>query len=105
VSKIVPENFSAWLNVQPGGPHTFHVKGMIEVNTGGWTATLTPTIPQGINPLIKLLDLVLTPPAGPVSEVISTIEATYDENPALHEYKQVQFRLAGEFTIDVKVVR
>lgn len=106
MTKILPENFTAWLNVQPGGPHTFHVRGKVEVNTGGWTATLTPTIPQGFNPLIKMLDLVLTPPGGEAPDVISTIEATYDENPALHEYKQAQILHAdGQFTIDVKIVR
>ena len=35
--------------------------------------------PQGINPEYLLLDLVVHEPTGPVAQVITTVEARYEE--------------------------
>lgn len=103
---IIPENFSAYIDKQPPGPHKLIVKGTITVPTGGWSASLTPAVPQGINPAIIILDLKLSRPSGDVTQAFKDIEARYTESPPKHPYTDATIRHAdGEFTIPVKTVQ
>lgn len=100
--KTLHETFKAWIDKQPGAGNPIHVTGMVEVPTGGWKGELLRATPDGINPQILLLDLTLTKPTGPATEVISKISVRYDETPARVEYTNVQIRADdGDFTIPV----
>lgn len=106
MTKALPEDFSAILDLQPVGPSSLRVKGEVEVNSGGWSGKLTKNFPQGTNELILILDLQMTPPSGDVIQVISRVPVSYAEKPAQHEYTGVMIRQGSKtFTIDVQVVR
>jgi hypothetical protein len=49
----------AWHNRQPPGPQTLYVTGVCTVPDTGWTVELRRHEPQGINPKVLLLDLVV----------------------------------------------
>jgi hypothetical protein len=72
-------NWTAWIDLQPPGPPTLHVAGECEVPSGGYTVELRRREPQGFNPRDLLLDKIVTPPSGPVTGVVSTVEARYSE--------------------------
>ena len=85
----------------PGSQPTLHVTGEVTVPTGGYSAKLNPRTPQGFNPQIYLLDLVLTPP-GPdqvVTQAITTIKVKYEEKTRAN-YTQVMI-FPDEITVDV----
>ena len=65
----------------PGSTPTLHVAGKVTCPTGGHTARLVPAMPQGINPSIYLLDLVVTPPAPDqiVTQAIADVDVHYVE--------------------------
>jgi hypothetical protein len=72
-------NWAAWIDLQPPGPPTLHVVGECQFPTGGFTVELRRREPQGFNPRDLLLDKIVTPPSGPVPQVITTVEARYRE--------------------------
>lgn len=97
-------NWKAWLNVMPGSGPTLHVTGDVTVPTGGYSAKLIGHVPQGFNPQILLLDLVVTPPPPDrvVTQAFTTIKVTYEEKTKI-KYTQVTI-LPDDITVDVETV-
>lgn len=84
------KDWSAWENHQPPGPVTFHVKGTVVVRATNYTAKLERAAPQGINPNILLLNLVVTE-SGPIGgSNITNLDVQYSEAAyAAGAYSQV----------------
>jgi hypothetical protein len=91
--------FKAWINKQPGSGGGLHVIGKVQASAGA-VGTLSKAVPQGINPLILLLDLAITEVGGATTE--STIDVRFDEEPSLQPYTSVQIVFEGP-TITVPV--
>jgi hypothetical protein len=72
-------SWKAWVNLMPGADKTVHVTGQVRVNSGGWKAQLVKRVPQGINPDILLLDLVIAPPTGPVTQPVLDLPVHFQE--------------------------
>jgi hypothetical protein len=80
-----------------------HVKGVCQEPTPGYTLTLVPAEPQGINPEILLLQLTETPPSGMATQVITPTPVEYTRSyviPGARVPKQVTI-LPGGPTLDV----
>ncbi|GAB7046097.1 hypothetical protein [Catenuloplanes indicus] len=71
--------WTAFFNRQPPGPFTLTVTGRLQMPTPGFKVTLSRANPQGINPRDLLLDLTITPPSGPVAQVVTEVEVVYEE--------------------------
>jgi hypothetical protein len=78
---VLKDSFRAWIDNQPPGPKKLIVKGQIEVPTGGWTSSLNRVMPQGISPNVLILELKTVAPSGNVIQIVSTIDARYEEAP------------------------
>jgi hypothetical protein len=89
-------------NLQPPGPHHLHVRARIEVPTPGYRAHLKKAVPQGTNPTILILDVVLTKLPGIWPQHVTEIDANYDDNHYTGDFKQVTVRY-GRDTKTVKV--
>jgi hypothetical protein len=76
---IVPGSVSATVIGGIIGPPRLEVSCMAITPTPGYTAKLQIMHLQGFNPAILILQLILTPPKGPVSEVISSAIARFTE--------------------------
>ena len=76
-------DWAAWIDRQPPGPPTLHVTGQCEFPSGGFTVELRRHEPQGFNPRDLLLDKIVTPPSGPATTAITTVEARYREDDPL----------------------
>ena len=72
-------DWSAFLNRQPPQPPKLIVTGTCEFPTAGFTVELRRHEPQGINARDLLLDKVVTAPSGPVAQVITQVEARFEE--------------------------
>jgi hypothetical protein len=72
-------DWNAWHDHQPPGPPTLHVRGECEFPTAGHTVELKRQEPQGINPKDLLLAKVVHEPTGPVAQIVTTVEARYQE--------------------------
>jgi hypothetical protein len=71
-----------WLAIHdfmPGHPAKLTVTGTCTFPTAGFKVELRRTQPQGINPLDLLLDKIVTPPRGPAADVVTDVEARYEE--------------------------
>jgi hypothetical protein len=81
-----------------GGPKAQEalVTADVQVPDLGTTVQLTKRNPQGINPTILLLDLVITPGQKPSGQLITTKQATFGEKPAQQAYVAVEIAGAGE---------
>ncbi len=69
-------NWSAWENRQPPvdpAATPFIVTGEVETNNGAIVPELKPAVPQGINPQILILELILRTLAvsGPPTSIIA----------------------------------
>ncbi len=85
-------DWNAWMSQMPPGPGSLHVTGTVHLPSPGYTATLEPAAPQGINPTDLLLDLVVTPRPGNWPEVITPTSVRFDQEPAALGYKSVLIR-------------
>lgn len=72
-------HWAAWINRMPPGPATLYVVGECQFPSGGFTAELRRHEPQGFNPRDLLLDKIVTPPDGPATAAITTVEVRYRE--------------------------
>jgi hypothetical protein len=98
------DTFKAWINKMPGSPQMLICIGEVEEPTTGWTVRLERAEPQGINPLILILDLRAIRPTGIVAQHVTKYPVRYEEAPPKAEYRQVTVRDGGDsVTIDVTV--
>lgn len=81
-------DWSAFHGSRPPAPRVLQVAGTCRFPTGGYTVELVRHEPQGINPEDLLLDLVVHEPTGGVPDVITEVEARYQETTET-EYKTV----------------
>ena len=108
---IESRNWQAWINampsVPPGGP-TLIVTGELVLPTPGYKAVLSAGAADRSATPVQELILTLTPPDGPVAQVLTPTPERY-EDPALSlQYGGVRILCGGamltEFT-DVMVAR
>lgn len=83
------KDWYSWINLMPPPPNDFHVVGEVLVGNPGVEAILTPKQPQGINPTMLLLDLILIQRAGFWAEVQTWVQARYEKVVAGNPYKLV----------------
>ena len=96
---------SAVANLQPPGPHHFYVRAKVQVPTPGYTASLKKAVPQGINPAILILDVVTKKKPGIWPQVITVVDANYDDKNYKGKYKQVTVRYGSQSkTVNVQIV-
>jgi hypothetical protein len=81
-------DWSAWHDHQPSRPATLRVTGHCEFPSAGWSVELRRREPQGINLRDLLLEKVVREPSGPVAQVITPLEARYEEETEV-EYDTV----------------
>lgn len=79
-------------NMQPPGPFSLYVRAKISVPTPGYRAYLKKAVPQGINPKILILDVVLEKLLGIWPQRVTDIDATYDEKPYHGAFTDVTVR-------------
>lgn len=78
-SKGTCRDWVAIHNRQPPGPARLIVRGTCTFLTTGFSVELRRHEPQGINPRDLLLDRIEHPPTGPVLDVVTDVEVTYEE--------------------------
>jgi hypothetical protein len=72
-------DWKAWHDRMPGAEPTLHVTGRCEFPSSGYEVRLKRHTPQGINPRDLLLDVLVTEPTGPVNQVVTELDVSYDE--------------------------
>lgn len=85
----------ASIDRMPGATPTFRFSVTAEFPSGGWTWTLEPREPQGINPFDLLLILTLTAPDHGIDMVIPELIEFVVENPAI-DYTTVHVAIEGD---------
>lgn len=101
------KDFHAIENRMPPGPTSFYVVGTVVFPTLGYEVALEPAAPQGINPRILILDLLVTPPSGPAGTQIDSKSVRWDRDDAsTGAYERVSIRYQGEIvrTVPVQIV-
>ena len=72
------QDWYAWIDTTPPKPDELHVIGEIKVGNPGIYAVLRKKAPQGINPRILLLDLLLIQKPGIWPPQVTCIAVRYD---------------------------
>ena len=100
------KDWNAWINMFPPAPAVLHVHGQVEVPNPGVEALLRKRVPQGINPKVLLLDLILVQRPGIWPEIITLVPAQYHELVDGAQYDQVQIFCDNQSieTIDVQII-
>lgn len=84
--------WTAWVERRPAGDaeatSMLRVRGHCELPTAGFDLRLSRHEPQGPNPRVLLLDLIVVPPSGPAAQVVDRLEVDYQE-PVSRRYDQV----------------
>lgn len=101
--RLIKESARAWIDKMPGAGGPLIATVDVEVPSGGWSGSLRKAQPQGFNPNVLLLNVVLVKPSGEAASVMSTLKLRFEERPAALPYTQVQFNLDGDsVTADVE---
>ena len=74
----------------------FYVIGQVETNNGAIQPVLKEADPQGINPVILILDLTLERVGDVGTEDVAYREARYDAKIAKGQYTSVTIRFEGD---------
>ena len=90
------KDWYTWINLMPPPPHDFHVIGEVMVPNPGVKAFLTPTVPQGFNPAILFLDIVLVQQPGYWPQAITWVEAKYEKTVRAKSYDSITIFSEGE---------
>ena len=78
-ARIETKDWRAWIDLMPPKPDDLHVTGRVYAPTPMHTARLIKREPQGINPTILQLQIFLEQQGGSSPDVMTWIEARYDE--------------------------
>jgi hypothetical protein len=70
-------NWKAWQNRMPMAMPTINVVGTCTFPTPGYKAKLVKAVPQGFNPAILLLRLMITKSSGPIIQPTKKVEVRY----------------------------
>lgn len=97
------KDWYSWINLMPPPPNDFHVVGEVLVSNPGVKAILTPKVPQGINPTILLLELILVQQPGFWPQVTTWVEARYDKVVNGSPYRSVQIFCCNEAIAEIPV--
>jgi hypothetical protein len=73
----------------PPKPDDFHIVGEVQAPNPGVDPLLVPRTPQGINPRILLLDLVLVQRPGVWPQIVVWKQARYDKVNVTYDQVQV----------------
>lgn len=100
--------WTAFHDRMPGKDPTLRVNGTCCFTTSGWSAELRDHDgPQGINPRILMVDLVVTAPTEVVATVLTEEPARWEQVTAA-DYDQVHILVTGDAEgsklIDVELV-
>ncbi|WP_299405996.1 hypothetical protein [Acaryochloris sp. IP29b_bin.148] len=102
--KGVPtRDWYAWNNLMLPKPDDFHVIGEVQVSNPGVLAMLYPKEPQGINPDILLLDLILVQQPGIWPQVVTWVTARYDKILFNSTFKNVEIFCEDKKIVDITV--
>jgi hypothetical protein len=104
VISVATRDWNAWINAKPGGPRSFHVSGVVDLPSPGYSATLQPASPQGINPTELILELTVRAPSGGIwPQVITPVDVRFDQTPLVTNYQTVLVRVPGGATVPLTV--
>jgi len=97
------QNWHAWINKMPPPPDELHVRGQVTVPNPGVDVFLYKKVPQGINPSILLLDLVLVQRPGIWPQMVTSKGAVYDEVGRTLSYGTVEIHGQSQPPISIPV--
>jgi len=100
-ANVATRDWYAWNDTMPPKPNEFHVVGEVQVSNPGVDVLLTPRIPQGFNPRILLMDLILLQRPGIWPQLVVWKQARYDKLNA--DYSEVQIFFNNDVLVNVPV--
>lgn len=100
---VATRDWYAWNNLMPPKPDDFHIVGEVQVGNPGIVAMLCPREPQGINPDILLMDLILVQQPGIWPQRVVWVTARYDKVLVNSTYTSVTVFCEDTQIIDVPV--
>jgi hypothetical protein len=103
---VKTQDWYAWLNIMPPGPSVLHVKGEVQVTNTKMHARLLKREPQGINPSILDLELVLIQDPGIAGQIVFFVQVQYEQLARHHIYREVTVFSGGQAitTIPVEII-
>ena len=105
ISAIGPntKDWYAWNNLMPPKPDSFHVTGWVEVPNPGVEPYLLYKSPQGPNPSIIFLDLILVQLPGVWPQILVWKQVRYDEIPSYRNYDLAEIYSDNNVIEQIKV--
>lgn len=97
------QNWYSWNNKMPPPPDDFHVVGEVVVPNPGVQVQLVERSPQGINPAILLMDLVLFQLPGQWPQILTTKQVRYDKVLVNSNYEEVDIFQANKLAVKIPV--
>lgn len=101
--KTTAESWVAWIDKMPPPPDQLHVHGSVPVGNPGVDPFLFRRVPQGINPKILQLNLVLVQRPGIWPMVVVEKPVTYHETRRTLDYDTVEIYEENQLLVSIAV--
>ena len=100
---IESREWHAWVNAMPGpdAKPSLIVTGDIVLPTPGYTAKLTASMADKSARPVQQLILDLTPPSGPVAQVLTPVSVRYDGPAISMQYRGVRIMCGGAMLTEI----
>ena len=103
---IESREWHAWINAMPSpGPQTARaliVTGEIVLPTPGYKITLTPGIADRSATPVQQMILTLTPPDGPVPQVLHPETVRYEGPAITMQYRAIRIMCGGQMLTEIE---
>ena len=95
---VESREWTGWINAQPPGPATLHIRGDVDLPTPGYSYTWREGIADRALPPGQRMHLDFSPPEGIVTQVITPQTITYAQKATYSAYRVI-YIVCGEETI------
>ena len=91
-------DWKAWIDAMPGPNRgrTLHIVGEVDLPTPGYATALTPGPADRAMPPGQRFSLTLTPPQGPVAQVVTPTPVRYEGEATYEAYRSIMIGCAGD---------
>ena len=92
----VSRDWQAWINAMPGpdAQRTLHITGSVDMPTPGYTVELVGGPADRMQPPGLRFRMEVTPPDGPVTQVITPTEVRYSEPTPYSQIREIMITCA-----------
>ena len=101
---ISSQNWTAWIDAEPPGPPTLHIRGDVVMPTPGYTASWRTGAADRRMPPGQTMHLSFAPPDGMVTQVVTTQPTAFSGDAVYPEYRVIYVKCGDKQLAEISEI-